>query len=196
MFFVVFLRRAAHIKMPEAHLHMHIMREEMCVRGTLNFIFKFLFLLPNIPSKFFSSFTMNMRGSELRNKQINIPQSLNCHVADELGLTMLLEPFLIRSLHDKSGLVTFINHVWHHILAFWDLSLGSSFQSFFLHSDSTGMFLVERLSLVSLVGWGYPILQFVRVGTAIGIYPTEDIDHPLFEAYLYSCIPSPPRETI
>lgn len=44
-------------------------------------------------------------------KQISISQSLNWHVAGDLGLTSLLEPFLMRSLHDETGLMTFFSHV-------------------------------------------------------------------------------------
>lgn len=64
-------------------------------------------------------------------KQISISQSLNWHVAGDLGLTSLLEPFLMRSLHDETGLMTFFSHVRCHVLGFREIIFRELILEFF-----------------------------------------------------------------
>lgn len=54
-------------------------------------------------------------------KQINIMWFIYRCVADELGLTVLLDPFLTRSLSDETGHITLVSHAWRRVLGFWEI---------------------------------------------------------------------------
>lgn len=92
--------------------------------------------------------------------------------------------------------MTFISLTWHCILGLREFifrELVTEFLSTFRYNRDTRIWSDDS-NLSFKLGRVARSCSLIELGQCLEIYPAENVDHPLLEAYLDHCILSEPRE--